>query len=121
MSYGRYRVLPSFLTGPSVCRLEAGGCQVLFRTRKASVLRAPNAVLGLILYATPGVGTALAWPTIWLLGGATLALAMSVYLAWYLLANGLECRVCWAGHIANLVLWSLLLVRFFAERTQARG
>ena len=109
--YGRYRVLPAFLTGPAVCRLEQGGCQVLFRTRQASLLGVPNAALGVLLYAVLAAGLARGWPTLWLLAGSTAALAMSVYLAGYLLANKLECRVCWTGHAANLLLWLLLLTR----------
>jgi uncharacterized membrane protein len=114
--YGRYRILPAVLTGPHVCRLEAGGCQVLFRTPAASLLGVPNAVLGLIMYGMLGLGLLLHWPSVWLLAGSTLALAMSAYLARYLVANRLECRVCWTGHVANLVVWLLLLVRWLSER-----
>ncbi len=109
--YGRHRILPSFLTGPRVCRLEAGGCQVLFRTPKAALLGVPNATLALVLYAGLVVGTWLRWPTAALLVGASLALAMSVYLAHYLVSRDLECRICWVGHAANLVLWLSLLAR----------
>jgi uncharacterized membrane protein len=112
--YGRYRVLPRVFTGPNVCRLEAGGCEVLFRTPAAAVLRVPNAALGLVLYLLLALGLALDWPNLPLLGGATLALAMSVYLAWYLIRNRLECRVCWTGHFANLALWMMLLIRELA-------
>ena len=31
--YGHYLALPGWLTGPEICQLEDGGCQVLFRTR----------------------------------------------------------------------------------------
>jgi uncharacterized membrane protein len=109
--FGRYRTLPRFLTGPAICRLEHGGCQVLFRTRTASLLGVPNAALGLALYAALIAGLAARWPTAWLLGGASVALAMSVYLARYLMINRLECRVCWAGHIANALLWICLALR----------
>jgi uncharacterized membrane protein len=113
--YGRYRILPPVLTGPRVCRLEAGGCQVLFRTRAASLLGLPNAALGLALYVLLLVGAIRGWPAVWLFAGASLALAMSVYLAWYLIANRLECRVCWVGHVANLLLWGALLARIVAS------
>ena len=109
--YGRYRVLPTFLTGPQVCRLEAGGCQALFRTPTASVLGAPNALLGLAMYGFIAAGLIWRLPPPWLLAAASGGLAMSVYLARYLLLNRLECRICWAGHIANLVLWTALLIR----------
>jgi uncharacterized membrane protein len=115
--YGRYRELPRFLTGPRVCRLEAGGCEVLFRTRQASLLGLPNALLALVLYALLLVGLTARWPATWLLTGATAALAMSIYLARYLLRNHLQCRICWAGHIANVVLWVSLVARFVAGKT----
>ena len=43
--WGHYRVLPAWLTGPEVCRLENGGCTVLFRSPRASLLGVPNALL----------------------------------------------------------------------------
>jgi uncharacterized membrane protein len=109
--YGRYRVLPSVFTGPTICRLEAGGCQVLFRTPAAALLGVPNAALALALYLLLALGLALNWPSLLLLAAATLALVMSVYLAWYLIRNRLECRVCWTGHAANLALWLMLFIR----------
>lgn len=111
--YGRYRVLPAFLTGPNVCRLEAGGCQALFRTPEAALLRVPNSALGVGFYALLALGRATGWPVGLLLGGATLALALSVRLAWLLISRGLECRVCWIGHAANAVLWLVLLGETF--------
>jgi len=29
---------------------------------------------------------------------------MSAFLAWSLLTRHLECRICWSGHVANVVL-----------------
>src|SRR6266849_3916954 len=81
--YGRYRVVPSILTGPQVCRLEAGGCQALFRTRAAALVGLPNSALAVVLYLLLGIGVWAGWPTGSLLIGATLALAMSLYLAYY--------------------------------------
>ena len=55
--YGRYRILPAVLTGPTVCRLdEANGCQVLFRTRYAALLGVPNSAIGLIFYLLVAAG-----------------------------------------------------------------
>ena len=34
--WGHYGVLPGWLTGPEICRLEHGGCSVLFRSPRAS-------------------------------------------------------------------------------------
>jgi uncharacterized membrane protein len=107
--YGRYRVLPAALTGPAICKLEAGGCQVLFRTPSAALLGVPNAALGLLFYGTTVAGLALGWPRGWLFPGASAALAMSGFLARTLVVQNLECRVCWAGHAANLAVWLALL------------
>ncbi len=47
--WGRYFELPDFLTGPITCKLEAGGCRVLFRTPRAAILGIPNAALALVV------------------------------------------------------------------------
>lgn len=104
--YGRYRALPAFLTGPEVCKLdEANGCQVLFRTKNAALLGVPNAVLGIAFYALMAIGLARGWPAWLLFAAASAALAMSVYLAFILVRDRLECRICWTGHLANTALW----------------
>jgi uncharacterized membrane protein len=102
--YGHYFVLPAWLTGPEVCRLEDGGCAVLFRTPRASLLGVPNALLGVLLYLLLAVGLLLGWPALWLFVMTVPAVAMSVFLAWSLLSRHLECRICWTGHFANAVL-----------------
>jgi len=106
--YGRYRVLPAALTGPSVCKLEAGGCQALFRTPTAALLGVPNSVLGLLFYGALTEGLLRGWPRPPLLCGASAAVAMSAYLALTLIKQGLECRVCWAGHVSNAAIWLAL-------------
>lgn len=109
--YGRYKVLPAFLTGPTVCQLEAGGCNVLFRTKEASMIGPPNALLGIILYLSLTVGLFAGWPMPLLVLAATAALAMSIYLGFYLLKNRLKCRICWLGHISNVIIWLSLCAR----------
>jgi uncharacterized membrane protein len=102
--YGHYFVLPAWLTGPEVCRLEDGGCAVLFRTPRASLLGVPNALLGVLLYLLLAIGLVLGWPTLWLFLMTLPAVAMSAFLAWSLLSRHLECRICWTGHFANALL-----------------
>lgn len=110
--YGRYRALPAWLTGPAVCRLdEANGCQVLFRTKTAALLGVPNAWLGVTCYPLIAIGLTRGWPTWLLFGGASAALAMSVVLAFLLVRDHLECRICWTGHFANAAIWIGLGVR----------
>jgi uncharacterized membrane protein len=109
--YGRYRVLPAWLTGPRICRLEAGGCEVLFRSPRARLLGVPNAALGLLFYALLAAALMLEWPAWMLAAMAAPALAMSVFLAWGLIRNQRECRICWLGHVCNGVLFLLLLGR----------
>ena len=110
--WGRYRDLPGWLTGPATCKLEGGGCQVLFRTPKAALLGVPNALLAMGFYVLLAAGRKMGWPVSWLLGGASLALGMSAFLAWSLISRKLECRICWTGHWANLVIWGALLARW---------
>ena len=112
--YGHYRVLPGWLTGPRICRLEHGGCAVLFRSPRARLLGVPNALLGIALYAVLAAGLLLNWPVILLFALTLPAVAMSVFLGYSLIAHKRECRICWAGHIANVVLSALLAARAFA-------
>jgi uncharacterized membrane protein len=109
--YGHYFVLPGWLTGPEVCRLEDGGCAVLFRTPRASLLGVPNALLGVMLYVLLAVGLLAGWPASWLFAMTVPALTMSAFLAWSLLSRHLECRICWTGHISNAVLAAALGAR----------
>jgi uncharacterized membrane protein len=109
--YGYYRVLPAWLTGPEICRLEAGGCAVLFRSPRASLLGIPNASLGVLLYALLAAGLLLGWPAWFLFLMTVPAVLMSAVLGWSLLANGHECRICWTGHFSNALLFVLLGVR----------
>jgi len=109
--YGHYFVLPAWLTGPEVCRLEDGGCAVLFRTPRASLLGVPNALLGVTLYLLLATGLLRHWPAGWLFLMTLPAVAMSAFLAWSLLSRHLECRICWTGHVANAVLALLLATR----------
>ena len=102
--YGHYFVLPSWLTGPEVCQLEHGGCAVLFRTPRASLLGVPNALLGVMLYLLLAIGLLLDWPPLWLFLMTLPAIAMSAFLGWSLLTRGLQCRICWTGHLANGIL-----------------
>jgi uncharacterized membrane protein len=112
--YGRYRTLPAVLTGPAVCKLDdANGCRVLFRTRYAALLFVPNALLAIGCYALIAIGLLTGWPIRFLFAGASAALAMSAYLAWVLVRDRLQCRICWTGHLANAALWLALALRFF--------
>ena len=108
--YGRYRTLPSWLTGPTICRLEAGGCQVLFRTKNAALFGVPNSLLAVFYYPTLAAGMLLHWPWILLFSGASSAFFMTLMLAGILVRDRLECRVCWTGHACNTMIWVILLL-----------
>lgn len=104
--YGRYRTLPAFWTGPGVCKLDkVNGCRVLFRTRYAALLGVPNSLLGVLYYLLVAAGLLAGWPVSLLMTGASAAGAMSIYLAYILIRDGLDCRICWAGHFANAAIW----------------
>jgi uncharacterized membrane protein len=109
--YGHYRVLPSWLTGPEICLMEEGGCAVLFRSPRSKLLGLPNALLGVALYLLLALGLALHWPAALLFLMTLPAVAMSAFLGGSLIANHLQCRICWTGHIANVVLAAALGLR----------
>ena len=109
--YGLYRVLPGWLTGPEICQLEQGGCAVLFRTPRARLLGVPNAALGLCLYALLGLGLVMNWPPGLLFLMTVPALAMSAFLGYSLIVNNRQCRICWAGHVANATLFVMLFFK----------
>jgi uncharacterized membrane protein len=102
--YGHYLVLPGWLTGPEVCQMDQGGCAVLFRSPRSRLLGVPNALLGVVLYLLIAAGHLFHWPASWLFLMTMPAVAMSAFLGWSLLSRGLQCRICWTGHIANVVL-----------------
>jgi len=108
--YGHYRVLPGWLTGPEVCLMEDGGCAVLFRTPRASLLGVPNALLGVLLYAAIAAGLLFHWPPSLLFVMVLPAIMMSAFLAYSLISRRLECRICWTGHAANALLAVSLLL-----------
>lgn len=109
--YGRYRVLPGWLTGPKICRLEDGGCGVLFRTKEAALLGPPNSLLGSLYYPLLALGIKLGWPAPLLLAPATFAFGLTVWLGRFLIVRRLECRVCWTGHFCNAAIWLALAGR----------
>jgi uncharacterized membrane protein len=109
--YGHYRVLPGWLTGPEVCLMEDGGCAVLFRSPRSRLLGVPNALLGVMLYVLLAAGLLLRWPAVLLFVMTLPAVAMSAFLGRSLLANHLQCRICWTGHMANAVLALALAMR----------
>jgi len=109
--YGHYRVLPGWLTGPEICQLEDGGCAVLFRSPRSRLLGVPNAALGVTLYALLAIGLLRAWPATWLLLMTAPSIAMSAFLAYSLIVNRHQCRICWTGHAANLTLFVLFVLR----------
>lgn len=105
--------------------MEDGGCAVLFRSPRSRLLGVPNALLGVTLYILLAIGLVLRWPD-WLLFAMTLpAVAMSAFLGWSLLSRGLQCRICWTGHVANAVLALALFARAvsmdFAAGVLAQG
>ena len=109
--YGHYFVLPGWLTGPEVCQLDDGGCAVLFRSPRSALLGVPNAALGLLLYVLIAAGLVWDWPPALLFVMTLPAVAMSAFLAWSLITRGLQCRICWTGHVANATLAATLAIQ----------
>jgi uncharacterized membrane protein len=113
--WGYYGVLPGWMTGPEICQLENGGCSVLFRTPRAALLGIPNASLGIVLYAALAAGLFFGAPPLLLFAMTIPAVGMSAFLAYSLISRGLECRICWTGHAANLTLAVLLGIRALGQ------
>ena len=111
--WGYYGVLPGWMTGPEICRLEDGGCAILFRTPRAALLGIPNASLGIVLYTALAAGILFEAPPLLLFAMTIPAVAMSAFLAYSLISRGLECRICWTGHVANVTLAVLLGIKAF--------
>ena len=109
--YGHYRELPGWMTGPEICRLEGGGCAVLFRSPRSALLGVPNAGLGLALYALLAAGFVLGWSPVILWLMMVPAVAMSAFLGYSLIVNGHQCRICWTGHVCNAALFVMLGLR----------
>jgi uncharacterized membrane protein len=109
--WGYYGVLPGWMTGPEICRLEDGGCAILFRTPRAALLGIPNASLGIVLYTALAAGILFEAPPLLLFAMTIPAVAMSAFLAYSLISRGLECRICWTGHVANVTLAVLLGIK----------
>jgi uncharacterized membrane protein len=91
--------------------MEGGGCAILFRTPRAALLGVPNASLGMLLYLALAIGLVSGWPPLLLFAMTVPAVAMSAFLGWSLYSRRLQCRICWAGHIANVSLALLLGMR----------
>ena len=71
----------------------------------------PNASLGVLLYALLATGVALGWPWMLLFAMTWPAVAMSAVLGYSLISNRRQCRICWAGHVANATLFVALGIR----------
>jgi uncharacterized membrane protein len=99
---------------PRICRMDEGTCARIVDTREARALGVPNAVLGLAWYVVLGAATVLGLPPAWqvpLLGGAAVAFAMSLGLAWALLARlQVRCTLCFAVHAINVAVLALLVL-----------
>jgi len=114
--FGRWFTLPAIFTGPTICRLEAGGCQVLFRTEEASLLGVPNSLLGILFYTFLMSAPALHVPVWLMLLGASTAFGMTVSLSHLLISRHLECRICWTGHAVNTLIWIALILKVSIAR-----
>ena len=99
--------------------MEDGGCAVLFRSPRSRLLGVPNALLGIALYALIAIGLVLKWDARLLFAMTLPAIAMSAFLGYSLLTRGLQCRICWTGHLANAVLTVTLALLAFHLKVDA--
>ncbi len=102
---------------PSFCRLGEQTCASIVFTPRARVFGPPNSLLGQIYYLALLVGTPRGLldqpPTLWLyLGASLLTVVLGVYLSYSLLfVTRVPCKLCFASHGINAVIFALLLPR----------
>lgn len=108
---GRYFKLPAFLTGPLVCQLKEGGCIELFRSPRAVIMGIPMSFFACLFYPILAYGWVYNWPKWLMVAGASVCLMMSVKMGIGLIKRKLQCRICWAGHIINLMIWVQVIVK----------
>lgn len=102
---------------PAVCRVDESTCATVVFTRQARVFGPPNSVFGqayyaLLIAAAPAglLGTA-PW-SLGLLAAAGVSVCLAGYLAYALLwVLRVPCRLCFASHAINVVIFALLLYR----------
>jgi hypothetical protein len=72
-------------------------------------------MLGLVAFGLLAAGRVVGADSAVLLVVATPAALMSLYLTYVLLRDRLECRICWVGNVANVMIWSLLAAETFGR------
>ncbi len=100
---------------PKFCRVEPGACATILETRQARLFGVPNFDLGILFYV--GLAISVILPGVWkelhlmLLFGSIVAVAMGFYLSYSLLFQlRVHCRLCFASHAINLLIFLLLVV-----------
>ncbi|MBI2821213.1 MAG: hypothetical protein HYX74_03215 [Acidobacteria bacterium] len=100
---------------PGFCRMGETTCARVIFTPRARVFGVPNSLLGQIYYL--GLLGALASGQLWkgplfglVLAASALTVLLGVYLTWSLLFwTKIPCRLCFAGHAINALIFLLLL------------
>lgn len=101
---------------PKVCRLGERTCATIIDTPRGRLFGLPNSVLGQVFYVALliGVPAGLVTSTPWMwayLAGSALTVGVGVFLTYSLLfVTRVRCRLCFASHAINLVIFLLLLV-----------
>lgn len=101
---------------PPVCRLDEGTCATVVDTPRARVFGVPNSVLGQLWYVALAGGVltgAVDRPALepWFLAGSLATVLLGLYLTWSLLfVTRVNCRLCFASHALNGLVFVLLLV-----------
>lgn len=102
---------------PRVCRMDRGSCTTILRSRWARLFGLPNSVFGVawsavvIAAAAAGVTTGDVPFCRLLLAAASVTVAVSVLLAWALLARlRAACPLCFVAHGVNVAVLVLLAV-----------
>ncbi len=108
------RLTPNIWWMPPFCRMSEGSCQTLVETPYGTILGRPNAFWGTLYYPfLVLVIAAAALDTVdvgVLVGLASLAMIISLYLLWGLYRLRTACPVCFATHAVNLLILITVVV-----------
>ncbi len=107
-----HRIPANYKLVPPVCRMEDSACQVVLFTRYGSLFGAPNSLFGVMYYILVVVAGFLPLLRTWLLPVSVIVVLLSLYLAYILIARlKVICMLCFASHLINIAVASLLLIR----------
>jgi len=106
---------PKSLIPPSICSENV--CHGVLRTPFARIFRVPNFTIGILYYTMVFIIASFPVPLevhYAVLGASWLVALLSLYLAWALIFKlRVNCLLCFAAHIVNVLIALLLTLPFY--------